>query len=154
MLQNNQLFQSSCFLLVECLPRHFMEKDIPQIQLTWFCGKDFLHDALPCSGFNAQICWLFSSQWSSLSVDECATGLDNGHELTAGLCDGPASRKMGAFVGRGRNHQAGNGAGARQTSPADGYPPHDSKDSCITTPCDQSHGCDPSCSGSFWQPGL
>ena len=45
---------------------------------------------------NAQARWLFSSQWSSLSVDECASGLDDGHELTAGLCDGPVSRGVGA----------------------------------------------------------
>ena len=44
-----------------------------------------------------------------------------------------------------------------QTSPADGYPPHDSKDSCIATPCDQSNRCGPSCSRSsatFWRSGL
>src|SRR5258708_8179647 len=69
----------------------------PKFQLIWFCGKDCLHDAIPCSGFNGQTRWPFSSQWSSLSVDECASGLDNGHEFTAGLCDGSASRRMGAF---------------------------------------------------------
>jgi hypothetical protein len=91
------IFSEFLLSVSEGPPRRFMKKDIPQIKLTWFCGKDFLHDALPCSGFNAQACWLFSSQWSSLSVDECASGLDDGHELIAGLCDGPASRSMGAF---------------------------------------------------------
>src|SRR5689334_17349945 len=115
-----------------------MEKSIPPNSVDWFCGKDFLHDALPCSGFNAQTGWLFSSQWSSLSVSERASSLDYGHELIAGLCDGSASRGMGAFIGRERNHQAGTGTGATQTSPADGDSPHDSKDRRTATPCDQS----------------
>jgi hypothetical protein len=96
-VKNNQFFSEFLLSVGEVSPRRFMEKGIPQIQLTWFCGKDFLHDAIPCSGFNTQTGWLFSSRWPSLSIDECAAGLDDGHELAAGLCDGPASRSMGAF---------------------------------------------------------
>ena len=75
-----------------------MEKSIPPNSVDWFCGKDFLHDALPCSGFNAQARWLFSSPWSSLSVVECASGLDDGHEFTAGLCDGPGAHGVGGGI--------------------------------------------------------
>ena len=36
-VKNNQLFSEFLFSVLGVSPRHFMEKEVPQIKLTWFC---------------------------------------------------------------------------------------------------------------------
>ena len=68
-------------------PRRFMEKDIPPNSVDLIVERDFLHDAPPCSGFKAQTCPLFRSQRTSLAVDKCASGLDDGPGARHFLCE-------------------------------------------------------------------